>query len=78
VHGTAAVPFVYVSWRSQSAEPPHWLKRLKIPLASITWQQIEAADYARGDRLEATISGTGSGTVPILGGGWKVRAAGSV
>src|SRR6185437_10889498 len=70
VHGMAALPFLYLSWRWTGPEPSPWIKRLKISLTSITWEQIDAASNGGGSLLEATVSGAGGGTVPLLGGGW--------
>jgi hypothetical protein len=74
VHGTAAVPFLYLSWRRKEPAGSPWLRRLKIVLASITWEQIEALDRLGGGVLEARVSGAGSATAPLLGGGWTPRA----
>ena len=77
VHGPPAEPFLYLSWRRKEAGPPSWIRRLKIPLSSITWAQIEAAGRTDRGVLEASVDGTGSGTVPLLGGGWTLRESGS-
>lgn len=71
VHGTAAAPFLYVSYREAQAGSP-WIRRLKIHLSSITWAQVEAA-LASNAVIEGHISGQGSATVPLLGDGWIVR-----
>lgn len=73
LHGTVAAPFCYLGWRRLDAGGATWLRRLKIPLATITRAQIEEA--AEDGTLEATIGGDGSGTVPLLGGGWVVAGA---
>lgn len=77
VHGTAVAPFLYLSLRREGPEDSPWLRRLKIPLTSITQEQIEAIDRLDGGVLEATVSGAGSATVPVLGGGWIPRATAS-
>ncbi len=69
VHGNAGDPFLYLSWGPDSGAPP-WIRRLKISLASITWDQVLAAD---GGLIEASTAGTGSARVPLLGEGWEVR-----
>ncbi len=47
------------------------VRRIKIPLTAITWQQVESA-LANHAALEATVDGTGSGTVPLVGDGWSI------
>jgi hypothetical protein len=74
-YGTPAARFLYLSWRREEGGEWHWIRRLKIHLASITWEQIEAVGRTEGSVLEARIAGTGSGTVPLLGEGWTVRDA---
>lgn len=74
VHGTADTPFVYLGYREVQDGAP-WIRRLKIHLSSITWAQVEAAQVGEVV-LEASVSGQGSGTVPLLGEGWQVRTAG--
>jgi hypothetical protein len=68
VHGTPATPFLYLSLRRLSPDPTSWIKRLKIPLPRLTWEQIEATQAT--PCFAASISGNGSGTVPLLGEGW--------
>ncbi len=70
VHGTAQDPFLYLNWRRRDA-PDGWIKRLKISLSGITWDQIEAAT---GGVIESRVEGTGSAKTPLLGKGWTVRA----
>ncbi len=71
VHGPPTVPFLYLSLRPAGGPPNAWIKRLKISLAGIDWEQIEAASDA-AHRLTATVSGLGSATVPLLDGGWNL------
>ncbi|HYN89839.1 MAG TPA: DUF5990 family protein [Ardenticatenaceae bacterium] len=73
VHGSSATPFLYLSLkRKQAAESP-WIRRLKIPLASITWAQVEQVARMESGILEARVAGTGTGTVPLLGEGWTAH-----
>ncbi len=72
VHGTAADPFLYLSWR-RGTEPLEWIRRLKISLASITWEQAVAAS-AEDSLLEGRVAGTGAARVSLLGDGWTVRS----
>ncbi len=76
VHGTPAAPFLYLGWRRREAGQATWIRRLKIPLSSITWEQIEAVQGGDGGVLAASVSGTRSGTVPFLGTGWTVEESG--
>jgi hypothetical protein len=73
VQGTPDARFVYLSMRRKGTAPSVWIRRLKIPLFSITWEQIEAAVRTEGGALVARVSGTGAGTVPLLDGGWTVK-----
>jgi hypothetical protein len=40
VHGPTADRFVYLSWKRQVTTDGMWVRRLKIPLSGITWQQV--------------------------------------
>lgn len=73
VHGPSVARFLYLSLKRKHAADPPWIRRLKIPLASITWAQVEQAARMERGTLEARVAGTGSGTVPLLGDGWVVR-----
>ncbi len=87
VHGGAAQRFLYLSWRPVGWRPgqldprcPAWLRRIKVHLKPITWEQIEES-LKRGGVLEAVVPGTGRdggpscASVPLVGGGWTVRSA---
>lgn len=73
VHGTPEARFLYLSWGYQNETEGRWLKRLKVHLASITWEQIEAVAQMEDGLLEARVEGSGSASVPLLGEGWTVR-----
>ena len=65
-HGPPTARFLYISHRRDGAAG--WIKRIKVPLSSITWSMIEAA---RNGALETEVDGRSSGTVaatwrPIL------------
>jgi hypothetical protein len=77
VHGTPAAPFLYLGWRRSEAGQTTWIRRLKVPLSSITWERIEAVQDVDGGVLVARVSGTGSGTVSLLGDGWLIEDSGS-
>src|SRR5438874_4336007 len=55
VHGDAAERFLYLSWRPVGWRPgqgkpscPGWLRRMKVHLRSISWEQIEDALKSSG------------------------------
>jgi len=58
-HGPPNARFLYISHRWNGA--PGWIKRIKVPLSSITWSMIEAASDCA---LETEVDGRRSGTVP--------------
>jgi hypothetical protein len=68
VHGKPSAPFLYLSLRRDSVHPTGWIKRLKVPLPHLSWDQVEATQVT--SCFAASISGNGSGTVPLLGDGW--------
>lgn len=72
VHGPPATPFLYLSLRLRDGEPTPWIRRLKIPLPVLTWDE-HAATHSAGVWV-ASVAGTGSGTVPLLAGGWTWQA----
>jgi hypothetical protein len=87
VHGGAAQRFLYLSWRPVGWRPgepdppcPAWLRRIKVHLSAITWEQIELSVRTAGV-LEVVVPGTGRdggpscASVPLIGGGWAVRSA---
>jgi hypothetical protein len=49
-----------------------WIKRIKVPLKSITWEQVEASARHVDARLSCTVDGGGSGTAKLIGPGWQV------
>lgn len=67
VHGTATLPFLYLSWKRTGVEPVEWIKRLKIPLPALTWEQFEGLTTPTICYL-GRVSGSSSGTVPLLEG----------
>lgn len=73
VHGPTDAPFLYLSYREVQVGAA-WIKRLKIPLATITWADADAAGVP-GKLLEGTVSGQGAATVKLMGDGWAVREA---
>ena len=71
-HGTPQERFLYLSLRSADNPEEAWIRRIKVPLKSVTWQQVEAAARHADARLACTVDGGGSGTVKLIGGGWQV------
>ena len=81
VQGPPGGRFIYVdvgTYAGQKHTP--WARRMKIPLGGITWALIEKAQGKPGQRLVATIQGTGKdggpvcATVPVIDG-WVVGKA---
>lgn len=73
VQGPSSAPFLYLSWRRLGIEPASWIRRLKIPLPTLNWEQI--VDLPGELCMNARIEGKGSGTVPLLDGGWKFQTS---
>jgi hypothetical protein len=59
-HGTPKDRFLYLSCRR--AGDTAWIKRIKVPLSGITWEQIRSA---RCKILEATIDGSRAARVNV-------------
>lgn len=78
--GSPAERFLYVSWSGVKGGKREMFRRMKIPLAAITSEQIEKATAKRGAVIAAAVAGTARdggpacATVPLLGGGWSVRS----
>ena len=71
--GPPSARFVYLSWKraGQHAAPYGW--RIKIPLAGITWSDIDQAEQRNG-RIEADATGRRPhASEPIT---WQVRGSG--
>jgi Family of unknown function (DUF5990) len=64
VHGSAGGRFLYLGWRPPGGA---WIRRFKIPLTSIGWEQIAAGQHRA---LSARVNTAHSGTVTLLGAGW--------
>jgi Family of unknown function (DUF5990) len=71
-HGTAEERFLYLSLRSREGASNAWLKRIKVPLKSITWEQVMEAVRHEDVKLACTVEGIKSGMVKLLGVGWQV------
>lgn len=77
--GTPRDRFLYLSWSGEeNGAARQMFRRIKIPLTSITWAQIDQIRDHPGSVLKVTVRGTGRdgtpacATVPLLGGGWTV------
>jgi len=64
VHGPAGARFLYLSWRPRGGV---WIRRFKIPLAPMSWEQIAAG---QAGAPAARVSAARSGTLALLGAGW--------
>jgi hypothetical protein len=74
-HGTASDLFLYLSLREVGGEATAWIRRLKVPLADLTWERLTAADLSSAFIIR--VSGARSGRAAVLGEGWAVDAAGA-
>jgi len=78
VHGPAGARHLYLNWQGTEGHVRVQFGRMKIHLASITWEQIEAVSQVSGGVLEATVSGVdrkgapACASVPLLDEGWIV------
>jgi hypothetical protein len=72
-HGSRAERFLYLSQPGLKGGTWAFIKRIKIPLKSITWAQVQAVLAGEDAALEVTVSGQGMATVPLLGDGWTVH-----
>ncbi len=79
VQGPPAARFVYLNAGAGAGQSGSiWRRRVKVPLAGISWALIEA--LAAGRRLEAHIAGKARdggpacASVPILPPGWRVSS----
>jgi len=70
-HGSVAERFLYLSYGFANDGSQGWIRRLKIPLSSILWEQVESA-HANQSMFEGTVDGMGAGRTRLIGGGWKL------
>jgi len=66
-HGTTTARFLNISHGARGGTG--WIKRIKVPLSSITWSMIDAAPAGA---LETDVDGRSSGTVPVT---WRPQPA---
>ena len=72
-HGTKDAPFVYLGLRPAQAGAA-WIKRIKVTLKGITPAMVDDA-IAQNKPLQATVSGQGAASVPLLSGWAKQKQA---
>lgn len=81
--GPPAGRFLYVSWSAVQPSAPGsgraMFRRAKVPLAGITWAQVEEAAGSTGATLEATVPGVAGDGGPVCAtvrprDGWRVVA----
>jgi hypothetical protein len=70
VQGTSDKPFLYLSLRERNGVA--WIRRIKVPLHVITWEQVRALTQTKNGKFLASIDGTKSGTVELLSNGWQI------
>jgi hypothetical protein len=73
VHGTVPDPFLYLGFAPVD-EPRSWIRRWKIELTTIRWDNIEAVVEEEGAVLEATVTQLRGTRPPLRDGGWVVRS----
>lgn len=72
-HGNQAERFLYLSQMGIQGSSWQIIKRIKIPLKTITWEQVETILNDDTSVLEVLVSGQGAATVPLLGEGWIIQ-----
>jgi hypothetical protein len=60
-HGTRAARHLYLGHRGSTGGEPPWIKRIKVPLAGISWSLIERSK----GRLATRVDGRASATVHV-------------
>src|SRR5437763_6946484 len=64
VHGPAEARHLYLNWEGAEDQVQVQFGRMKIHLASITWEQIETVSQVPGGVLQATVSGVNEKGAP--------------
>jgi len=81
-HGPPTGRFLYSAWTAGAGGERHRFRRMKIPLGTISWEQVEQVQRDPRARLVATVQGKdrrggpACATVPLEGGGWQVERDG--
>ena len=73
VHGTASAPFVYLSWKRRDAADSPWIRRLKIPLSSLSAAEVERAARTRG-AFEVRVPGPEEACGTLRDCEWMLRS----
>ncbi len=68
VHGTPAERFIYLSYRYADT-PGEWIKRIKVPLKTITADQLGVLRQEADRMLVTTVDGRRSATVAAV---WEI------
>ena len=73
-HGSVKERFLYLTTKAQLESGAwHIIRRIKVHLRSIQWEQVEAVLANPNAYLEAQVDGRGTASVPLLGDGWTVQ-----
>src|SRR5688572_6901774 len=72
-HGTVQERFLYLTLKALDKGEWHIVRRIKIHLKTITWEQIETVLANSHSYLVVSVDGRGTANVPLLGAGWKVQ-----
>lgn len=71
-HGNRAERFLYLTLITLRDGSWNIVKRIKIPLKTITWEQVNAVLRDDSKTLQVKVSGQGAATVPLLDDGWII------
>jgi hypothetical protein len=72
-HGSVQERFLYLTQKELDGSTWRIIKRIKVHLRSITWEQVEAVLTDSTAVLAASVDGQGAASVPLLGDGWTVQ-----
>ncbi len=71
-HGNRAERFLYLTLMALQGGSWDIIKRIKIPLKTVTWKQVQSVLDDDSKRLQIKVNGQGAATVPLLDDGWSV------
>ena len=71
VYGSADARFLYLTLREKQDSRRLVVRRMKILVSDIPWDLAQSA-VNHGEVLYGAVSGEGSGTIPMLEGGWRL------
>lgn len=75
-HGSRADRFIYLSYMRLVDETWKIINRIKVPLKTITWEQVHNVWGDDERLLQVKVCGKTTGTVPLLEDGWIVQSRG--